>query len=127
MPFALEAISSACWPSFLRVHPNRSMLDWLSTFAAHAAVAIGNCRAFQQIDQLRRQMELERDYLRQEVIETGDFHDIIGGSPALRHVLRHIELVAQTDSSVLIQGETGTGKELIARPSTSGASGRTSR
>ena len=39
---------------FLRVHPNQSTLDWLSTFAAHAAVAIGNCRAFQQIDQLRR-------------------------------------------------------------------------
>ena len=91
------------------------MLDWLSTFAAHAAVAIGNCRAFQQIDQLRRQMDLERDYLRQEVIETGHFHDIIGGSPPLRHVLQQIELVAQTDSSVLIQGETGTGKELIAR------------
>ena len=53
---------------FLRVHPNQSTLDWLSTFAAHAAVAIGNCRAFQQIDQLRRQLELERDYLREEVV-----------------------------------------------------------
>jgi transcriptional regulator with GAF, ATPase, and Fis domain len=100
---------------FLRVHPNRSMLDWLGTFAAHAAVAIGNCRAFQQIDQLRRQLEVERDYLREEVVETGDFRDIIGSSPALRDVLHRIELVAQTESSVLIQGETGTGKELIAR------------
>ena len=100
---------------FLRVHPNQSTLDWLSTFAAHAAVAIGNCRAFQQIDQLRRQLELERDYLREEVVETGDFRDIVGHSPALTRALRQIDLVAQTDSSVLIQGESGTGKELIAR------------
>ena len=100
---------------FLRVHPNQSTLEWLSTFAAHAAVAIGNCRAFQQIDQLRRQLELERDYLREEVVETGDFRDIVGQSPALMRVLQQIDLVAQTDSSVLIQGESGTGKELIAR------------
>jgi transcriptional regulator with GAF, ATPase, and Fis domain len=100
---------------FLRVHPNQNTLDWLSTFAAHAAVAIGNCRAFQQIDQLRRQLELERDYLREEVVESGDFRDIVGHSPALTRVLQQIDLVAQTDSSVLIQGESGTGKELIAR------------
>jgi transcriptional regulator with GAF, ATPase, and Fis domain len=100
---------------FLWVHPNQSTLEWLSTFAAHAAVAIGNCRAFLQIDQLRRQLELERDYLREEVVEAGDFRDIIGHSPALMRVLQHIDLVAQTDSSVLIQGESGTGKELIAR------------
>jgi transcriptional regulator with GAF, ATPase, and Fis domain len=100
---------------FLRVHPNRSTLDWLNTFAAHAAVAIGNCRAFQEIDQLRRQLELERDYLREEVVEKGDFQDIIGQSPALLRLLQQIDLVAQTDSSVLIQGESGTGKELIAR------------
>ena len=78
-------------------------------------MAIGNCRAFQQIDQLRRQLELERDYLREEVVETGDFRDIVGQSPALTRVLQQIDLVAQTDSSVLIQGESGTGKELIAR------------
>jgi transcriptional regulator with GAF, ATPase, and Fis domain len=100
---------------FLRVHPNQSTLEWLSTFAAHAAVAIGNCRAFQQIDQLRRQLELERDYLREEVVETGDYRDILGQSPALIRVLQQIDLVAETDSSVLIQGESGTGKELIAR------------
>ena len=100
---------------FLRVHPNQSTLDWLTNFSAHAAVVIGNCRAFQQIDQLRRQLELERDYLREEVVETGDFRDIVGHSPALMRVLQQIDLVAQTDSSVLVEGESGTGKELIAR------------
>ena len=68
-----------------------------------------------QIDQLRHQLELERDYLREEVVETGEFRDIVGHSPALMRVLQQIDLVAQTESSVLIQGESGTGKELIAR------------
>ncbi len=100
---------------FLRVHPNEATLDWLRNFAAHAAVAIGNCRAFQQIDSLREQLEQERDYLREEVVEAGEFRDILGNSPALRRVLEQIDLVAKTDSNVLIQGESGTGKELIAR------------
>ena len=100
---------------FLRVHPNQGTLEWLNNFAAHAAIAIGNCRAFVQIDQLRQQLELERDYLREEVVEAGEFRDIIGQSPALMRVLQQIDLVAQTESSVLIQGESGTGKELIAR------------
>ena len=100
---------------FLRAHPDQNTLNWLANFSAHAAVAIGNCRAFQQIDQLRRQLELERDYLREEVVETGDFRDIVGHSAALARVLQQIGLVAPTDSSVLIEGESGTGKELIAR------------
>ena len=100
---------------FLRVHPNQGTLDWLANFAAHAAVAIGNCRAFVQIDQLRQELELERDYLREEVVEAGEFRGIVGHSPALMRVLQQIDLVAQTESNVLIQGESGTGKELIAR------------
>ena len=100
---------------FLRAHPDQNTLNWLANFSAHAAVAIGNCRAFQQIDQLRRQLELERDYLREEVVETGDFRDIVGHSAALARVLQQIGLAAPTDSSVLIEGESGTGKELIAR------------
>ncbi|MEO8131211.1 MAG: sigma 54-interacting transcriptional regulator [Bryobacteraceae bacterium] len=99
---------------FLRVHPNGDTLDWLATFAAHAAVAIGNCRAFQQIDQLRRELEMERDYLREEVIERAEFRGMVGKSAALGRVQQQIELVAHTDSSVLIEGESGTGKELIA-------------
>jgi len=100
---------------FLRAHPDQSTLDWLTKFSSHAAVAIGNCRAFQEIDELRRQLELERDYLREEVVETGDFREIIGHSAALSRVLQQIDLVAPTDSSVMIGGESGTGKELIAR------------
>ena len=58
---------------------------------------------------------MERDYLRQEVEETGSFGEILGRSTALKRLLRQVEMVAATDASVLILGESGSGKELIAR------------
>jgi transcriptional regulator with GAF, ATPase, and Fis domain len=91
------------------------MLGWLPTFAAHAAVAIGHCRALQDVKQLTRQLEQERDYLREENAQTVPVDGIIGSSEALTRVLRQVDVVAPTDANVLIQGESGTGKELIAR------------
>ncbi len=88
---------------------------WLRTFADYAAVAIANARAFEQIDRLREQLELENAYLREEVKTALDFTDIVGSSPALTKVLRQVELVAPLETTVLITGESGTGKELIAR------------
>ncbi len=89
--------------------------DWLRAFADQAAVAIANARAFEEIERLRRQLESENKYLREEVDEARLFGDIIGTSAALRKVLEQIELVAPTTASVLILGESGTGKELVAR------------
>ncbi|HEX8140972.1 MAG TPA: sigma 54-interacting transcriptional regulator [Pyrinomonadaceae bacterium] len=100
---------------FSRVHLGEVDFAWLRTYADHAAVAIANARAFEEIDQLRRRLELENVYLREEVKAALDFGDIVGQSPALQKVLRQIELVAQTETSVLIFGESGTGKELVAR------------
>jgi transcriptional regulator with GAF, ATPase, and Fis domain len=88
---------------------------WLHTYADHAAVAIANARAFEEMDKQRRKLEMENVYLREEVKAALDFGDIVGRSPALQKVLRQIELVAQTETSVLILGESGTGKELVAR------------
>jgi transcriptional regulator with GAF, ATPase, and Fis domain len=100
---------------FLRTGPDESTLEWLRVFAAHAAVAVGNCRAFQEIDRLRARLEMERDYLLEESGHRGAFEEILGESPALERVLRQLEMVAPTDANVLILGESGTGKELIAR------------
>jgi len=89
--------------------------DWLGTFASQAAVAIANARAFEELDRLRKQLELENAYLHEQVKEGLAFGEIVGQSPALRDVLRQIDMVARTDATVLIMGESGTGKELAAR------------
>ncbi len=90
-------------------------LVWLRMVADHAASAIANARAFEQIQELRSQLELENEYLREEVKVAHAFGDIVGESSALRKVLAQVELVAPADTSVLILGESGTGKELVAR------------
>jgi transcriptional regulator with GAF, ATPase, and Fis domain len=100
---------------FRRTEPDDVCWEWSRVLADAAAVAIANARAFEQVDSLRRDLEMERDYLRQEVKESGLFGEILGRSDALKQVLRQVEMVAPTDASVLILGETGSGKELIAR------------
>lgn len=99
---------------FCRERLGSRELGWLRTFADRAAVSIVNARANDEIAELRRQLEAERDYLRAEVKEARDFGEIIGSSPALGALLQKIEMVAPTDTSVLLHGESGTGKELAA-------------
>jgi transcriptional regulator with GAF, ATPase, and Fis domain len=100
---------------YLRTPADESMLQWLPMFAAHAAVAIANCRALQEIKHLQEQLELERDYLREETAQVVPIDGIVGESEALQRVLRQVDLVAATEANVLLQGESGTGKEPIAR------------
>jgi transcriptional regulator with GAF, ATPase, and Fis domain len=100
---------------FSRAKFNDEDFTWLRTFADHAAVAIWNARAFDELNRLRSQLELENEYLHEEVKQALRFGDIVGRSGALRKVLEQVELVAGTESTVLILGESGTGKELIAR------------
>ena len=100
---------------FTRACLGEENLTWMRMIADHAAAAIANARAFEEIERLRGQLELERDYLRDEVLEARAFGDIVGQSPSLKNVLQQIDLVAPTDASVLILGESGTGKELVAR------------
>jgi DNA-binding NtrC family response regulator len=71
-------------------------------------------RAFDEIEALKSQLELRNDYLQEAVVEAKAFGDLVGQSAALRHVVSQIDLVAPTEASVLILGETGTGKELVA-------------
>ena len=94
---------------------DKRAFEWLGTFANQAAVAIANARAFEELDRLRQQLEQENAYLHEQVKEGLAFGEIVGQSPALRDVLRQIDMVARTDATVLITGESGTGKELAAR------------
>lgn len=87
----------------------------LRTFADHAAASVANARAFEEIESLRHRLELENEYLREEALEVHSGGEIFGESSAILKVLEQIELVAPTESTVLIEGESGTGKELIAR------------
>ena len=90
-------------------------LDSLRMLADHAAAAIANARAFEENARLRQQLELENEYLREEISEHQAFGEIVGTSAAIRRIGEQIEQVAPTDATVLILGESGTGKELVAR------------
>ena len=100
---------------FCRETVEANEFNWLRMFADHAAVALANSRAFSEIEQLREQLKLENDYLREEVKQERLFGDIVGESLALKKVLDQISLVAPSEANVLVLGESGTGKELIAR------------
>jgi transcriptional regulator with GAF, ATPase, and Fis domain len=99
---------------FSRRRLEKSDLDWLRVFADHAAVAIANARAFEEIAQLKESAERERDYLREAVRSALQHGDIIAESAHMQRVLEQVRAVARADSSVLILGESGVGKELIA-------------
>lgn len=100
---------------FARGTIDPACMGWLRMIADHAAAAIVTARAFTEIETLRKRLEQENEYLREEVTGTGAFGELVGQSPALETVTRQIDLVATTDSTVLILGESGTGKELVAR------------
>src|SRR5204863_1197007 len=101
-------------------------VELLSQVAQQIAIAVENGQAYRQIAELKEQLSKEKLYLEDEIRTERNFEEIIGESAALRHVLKQVEIVAPTDSTVLILGETGTGKDLVAR-ALHGASGRRAR
>ncbi|HEV2416847.1 MAG TPA: sigma 54-interacting transcriptional regulator [Terriglobia bacterium] len=88
-------------------------LNLLRQIAGQVALVIDNAVAFRQMAELNDRLAEEKQYLESEL--GAGYNEIVGKSAALRRVLQKIETVAPTDATVLIQGETGTGKELIAR------------
>ena len=96
-------------------HFRRDDLDLLGQIATQISLALDNALAYESLNASRNQIEEERLYLESEIRAEYNFEDIVGKSAALRKVLQQIEIVAPTDSTVLLHGETGTGKELIAR------------
>jgi formate hydrogenlyase transcriptional activator len=90
-------------------------IGFLRQVANQVAVAVENALAFDQIEELREKLDRDNVYLGNDAPTQHNFGDIVGESAVLRKVLKEVETVAGTDSTVLIRGETGTGKELIAR------------
>src|SRR5881398_2945255 len=99
----------------------------LASVANQIAFSVENALAFQEIAELKDKLTAEKVYLEDEIRTDYNFEEIVGDSPALKRVLHQVETVAPTDSAVLIRGETGTGKERIARAihDLSGRRGRT--
>jgi formate hydrogenlyase transcriptional activator len=90
-------------------------LEFLKLVSNQVAIAVENALAYDEIAELKDRLAQENVYLEDEIRSELNFEEIVGRSSALRKVLQDIETVAPTDSTVLIYGETGTGKELIAR------------
>src|SRR4029077_18250560 len=89
--------------------------EFLTEVAGQVAIAIENALAYREISELKEKLAQEKLYLEEEIRSEMNFENIVGNSAALNHVLELVETVAPSDSTVLLLGETGTGKELIAR------------
>jgi formate hydrogenlyase transcriptional activator len=90
-------------------------IELLTQVAQQIALAAENAMAYREIEKLKNKVTEEKLYLEDEIRNDGNFEEIIGESSALRNILAQVERVAPMDSTILIRGETGTGKELIAR------------
>jgi len=88
---------------------------FLGEAAGQIALALENMKAYEEIAALKARLERENVYLQEEIHREHNFVETVGSSPGILAVMRQVDRVAPTDSSVLVCGETGTGKELIAR------------
>src|SRR5947209_4063746 len=128
--FGREGLQSACWLALisrtrvlgvlglsrLQAIPfSQEDVHFLTQVATQVAIAVENALSYRQISQLSDKLAQENLYLEDEIRSEANFEEIVGKSQALHRVLKLVETVAPTDSTVLIFGETGTGKELIAR------------
>jgi formate hydrogenlyase transcriptional activator len=93
----------------------QSDVDLISQVAAQVAIAVENALAYEEIAALKNKLAEEKLYLEDEIRSERNFEEIIGESSSLKKILKQVETVAPTESTVLLQGETGTGKELFAR------------
>jgi formate hydrogenlyase transcriptional activator len=108
-------IGNAVFTRRTPVEFDQDQLSLLSDVSRALSVAVANALANEEIRALRDQLESENVELRAQLGQAPWFEEIVGESPALRHVLESVEQVAPGDTTVLLTGETGTGKELIAR------------
>ncbi len=91
-----------------------TQLDLLRSISSIVGVAVSNALAYEEIKSLKQQLQVENRVLQEEIVERSIYDEIVGSSGSLKKVVAAIEQVAPTISTVLISGETGTGKELVA-------------
>jgi formate hydrogenlyase transcriptional activator len=128
--YLAEGLHSLCCVPLLRPHAPLGVLvlgstrrdafhsedlTLLNQVAAQFAVALENHQAAAEIEALKQRLTEEKKYLEGEIHSGGQFPEIVGESPALKQILDQVQTVAASDATVLILGETGTGKELVAR------------
>ncbi len=101
--------------SKVRNQYSRADAEFLGEVAKQIALAIENMEAYEEIKALKGRLEKENVYLQEEIRREHNFEEMVGNSPAIVRLLEKVEQVSATDATVLVLGETGTGKELIAR------------
>ena len=120
--FRGEHLGSIGFLARRRITPEEFAL--LGIFADQAALTIRNAQLYQEVERYLARLELENAYLQETIAQERGFEGIVGESPPLRAVLRKVQQVAPVETTVLLTGETGTGKELIARALHQGSSRR---
>jgi transcriptional regulator with GAF, ATPase, and Fis domain len=115
-PIVFKGETLGALAGYLRrdIGEDEDVQSWISIICDHVAAVMVRARAFEEIQRLKAQLELHNTYLQEEVIEAKAYGDLVGQSGVLRQLINQIDLVAPTEASVLILGETGTGKELVA-------------
>jgi len=109
-----ELIGAVTLASFHKQNFSEEDVALLQDASDIVSIAVSNALAFEEIRNLRDQLQVENRALQDEIVQKSIYEEIVGSSAALRTVLSSIDKVAPTDSTVLITGETGTGKELVA-------------
>lgn len=110
-----ETFGMLCFTSTEENFYSEEDFPFFKAISDQVSLCLKNVLANEEILRLNQELKLERDYLIEEVKSEHNFEEIIGNSPLIREVFKSVEMVAHLDTTVLIEGETGTGKELIAR------------
>ena len=109
-----ELLGAVDFISFEKRNFDTGEVQLLQDVSEIVSIAVSNALAFEEINALKERLQAENRLLQDEIVQRSIFEEIVGSSQSLRRVLTSIDRVAPTDSTVLITGETGTGKELIA-------------
>jgi len=109
-----ELLGAVDFISFQKRNFDPDEVQLLQDVSEIVSIAVSNALAFEEINALKEQLQAENRLLQDEIVQRSIFEEIVGSSQSLRRVLTSIDRVAPTDSTVLITGETGTGKELVA-------------